>query len=74
VPVYAFKWTGEKATTKVDLPDEHAAWSQAVMTTGQMMRELDGSFPMAGELEVEVLDEAGRSIGWLCVKAGKGPH
>ena len=74
MPVYAFKWTGEKAATKVDLPDEHAAWSQAVMTTGQMLRELDGSFPKAGALEVEVRDEAGQPIGWISVKSGKEPH
>jgi len=74
VPVYAFKWTGEKAATKVDLPDEHAAWSQAVMTTGQMLRELDGSFPKAGALEVVVRDEAGQPIGWISVKSGKEPH
>lgn len=74
MPVYAFKWTGERATTKVDLPDEHAAWSQAVMTTGQMLRELNGAFPKAGVLEVEVLDAAGHPVGWISVKSGKESH
>lgn len=74
MPVYAFKWTGEEAATKVELPDEHAAWSQAVITTGQMLREMDGTFPKIGALEVEVRDESGRSIGWISVKTGQEPH
>jgi len=72
--MYAFKWTGEKTATKVELPDEQAAWSQAVITTGQMLRELDGAFPMNGALEVEVRDEAGQTVGWISVTSGKHPH
>lgn len=73
MPVYAFKWTGEKAVTEVELPNEQAAWSQAVMTTGEMLRELDGSFPKPGSLEVEVKDDTGRSVGWISVTARRGP-
>ena len=73
MPVYAFQWTGEKAVTEVELADEQAAWSQAVTTTGQMLRELDGSFPMPGSLEVEVKDDAGRSVGWISIMAHRGP-
>ncbi|WP_376772693.1 DUF6894 family protein [Ancylobacter sonchi] len=72
MPIYSFKWSGEELPTEVDLPDEHAAWSEAVMTLGQMLRELDGSFPTEGELEMEVQSGTGATVGWILVKTGKG--
>jgi len=74
MPTYAFRWTGEEAATEVELPDEHAAWSQAVTTTGELLREMDGAFPVPGALEMEVKDSAGHSIVWISVQARRGHH
>ncbi|WP_421697344.1 DUF6894 family protein [Ancylobacter sp.] len=59
MPKFAFHWTGETAPALVDLPDEAAAWGQAVATTGEILRDLDGSLPVPGEFEMTVRDATG---------------
>ena len=71
---YRFTWPGHEPATDVDLLDDAEAWSEMVTSAGEMLRDIDGSLPAAYSFEVVVVDESGRSIGWLVVTAGKGPR
>jgi uncharacterized protein DUF6894 len=40
-----------------ELPDKHAAWKEATVTTGQMIQNLGGRFAPGTEWRLEVTDE-----------------
>lgn len=69
MPTYQFQWTGEVAPTQVELPDDHAACGQAITTTGEILRELDGSFPVPGEFEMVVREAGGDLVLSITVRA-----
>lgn len=69
MPEFKFYWTGEQSPTSVELADEGAARSQAVTTTGEILRDLDGSFPMPGEFEMIVRDAGDNVIISITVRA-----
>lgn len=69
MPEFRFYWTGELSPTSVELPDERAARAQAVTTTGEILRDLDGSFPMPGEFEMIVRDADGNIVISISVRA-----
>lgn len=68
MPVYGFSWTGAPLTT-IDLPDEQAAWSQAITTVGEILKELDGSFPSPGAFNMDVTARDGRTLIAISVHA-----
>jgi hypothetical protein len=40
-----------------ELPDDQAAWREATIITGELVRELDGRFRPGQQWRLEVLDE-----------------
>ncbi len=40
-----------------ELPDKHAAWKEATVTTGQMIQSLDGNLQPGNEWRMDVTDE-----------------
>ena len=69
MPEFKFYWTGEQSPTSVELPDERAARGQAVTTTGEILRDLDVSFPMPGEFEMIVRDADDNIVISISVRA-----
>lgn len=45
--------------TRLDLPDLKAAWEEATITAGHMLKDLDGSLKPQTEWAVQVLDDSG---------------
>jgi hypothetical protein len=41
-----------------ELPDSKAAWREATMVTGELLRDLDGRFQPGRQWRLEVTDEA----------------
>lgn len=73
MPTFAFHWTGETAPALVELPDEAAAWGQAVTTTGEILRDLDGSLPVPGDFEMTVRDAAGAVLLAITIHTRQRP-
>ena len=63
--VYTFRIThrdSEIHETTLDLPDVKAAWEEATITAGHMLKDLDGSLKPNTEWAVQVLDDSGKPI------------
>src|SRR5688500_2116799 len=54
-----------------ELPHNHAAWSEAVRTCGEMLKNIDGDLPVNSKWEMEVSDEHGRTIFTLRFSANE---
>lgn len=68
MPRYFFHTDGSAPfhdATGVDLADDDAAWSQAVVAFGELLRDIDGKLPDGEEITITVVDEAGRPIATL---------
>jgi hypothetical protein len=52
-----------------ELPDRHAAWSEATKSAGLSLRDLDGKLEPGTEWRMDVLDAAGRRLFCLTVSA-----
>jgi hypothetical protein len=52
---------------RVELPDRQSAWDEAVRTTGEMLKDLDGD--LSADWTVEVCDEAGKCLFRIRVSA-----
>jgi hypothetical protein len=65
MPKYSFITTHNGTTVEsdepLDLPDIHAAWEEATIHAGQMLRDMDGSLGANTEWSVEVREQ-GRSV------------
>ena len=72
MPVYVFKWSDDEVPTHVDLSDDDAAWSEAVITLGLVLRDIDGSLPAPSDLGLSVEDESGRMVATMNVHAERG--
>ena len=44
------------------LPDFKSAHAEAIMTCGEMLRDIDGDLPIGSEWRMDVADETGRTI------------
>jgi hypothetical protein len=53
----------------LDLPDMRAAWIEATVACGEIMKEIDGDFSAPGELRLDVHDEARRPLFSLRVNS-----
>jgi hypothetical protein len=53
----------------IELPDLEAAQVEAIMTTGEMLRELRGGFRLGSEWRMEVADAAQKPVYVLRVTA-----
>jgi hypothetical protein len=63
---YTFRITHEASEieheTTLDLPDLHAAWEEATITAGHMLKDLDGDLKPKTEWAVQILDDSGNLI------------
>lgn len=59
---------GEQADP-LDLPDTRAAWAEATITCGELMKEIDGNFSAPGELRLDVSDKDRRPLFSLRVNS-----
>jgi len=53
----------------LDLPDTRAAWMEATVACGEIMKEIDGQFSAPGELRLDVLDATRRPLFSLRVSS-----
>ncbi|WP_419716072.1 DUF6894 family protein [Aureimonas altamirensis] len=65
MPRYFFQVTG--SVSHVDhegreLPNEAAAWALAIISTGELLRDLDGEMPDHARICTTVTDELGRDL------------
>ena len=74
MPLYFFQISGSPLATGVELVDDDAAWSLAVTSTGEALRDLDGELADRAEIVATVQDEAGRIVVKLRVFGEKGPR
>ena len=73
MPLYFFQISGSPLATGVELIDDDAAWSLAVTSTGEVLRDLDGELADRAEIVATVQDEAGRIVVKLRISGEKGP-
>jgi hypothetical protein len=52
-----------------ELPDKHAAWSEATRTAGDILRDLDGNFKPGSDWKLEVTNERGQPVYAIIVHA-----
>jgi hypothetical protein len=55
-----------------ELPDKHAAWKEATIMAGDILRGLDGRFKPGQAWKLEVTDERGELIYAIVVHAHQG--
>jgi hypothetical protein len=55
----------------LDLPDDHAAWIEATIACGELLRELDGRLNPGDQWSMAVKDETGRDLYLLEFKTQK---
>lgn len=75
MPLYFFHIAGSPLSEKaegVELPDDDAAWSLAVTSTGELLKDLDGRLPDRTEIVATVVDETGRIAVTLRISGRKG--
>jgi hypothetical protein len=53
----------------LDLPDFAAAWEEATISCGQMVRDLDGQLAEGAECSIEIQDENRRTLRSLVVSS-----
>jgi hypothetical protein len=55
--------------TEANLGDDNTAWSEAVSSIGQLLRDVDGKLPPHGLLTLDVFDEGGALVASISVDA-----
>ena len=74
MPRYFFHVTHERHETDQEgeeLPDKHAAWKEATVTAGQILRGLDGKLRPGCDWRMEVADEFQNTLYVLHIHAEK---
>jgi hypothetical protein len=54
-----------------ELPDKHAAWREATITAGEILRDIDGKLQQGREWRMEVTDEFDNLIFIIHINAEK---
>lgn len=66
MPRYYFRLSGslntEMKNEGLDLPDKHAAWSEATTACGELLKDLDGNLKPGDKWQMTVKDEAGADL------------
>ena len=68
MPRYFFHVSGASIYRDSDgsvLADDQAAWSHAVSSTGELLRDLDGKLESGAKIEIIVEDETGEVVATL---------
>jgi len=74
MPRYFFHITYERIEIDregEELPDEHAAWKEVTVTTGQMLQGIDGKLAPGRDWRMEVTDEFQNTLYVLHILAEK---
>nr|WP_246510270.1 hypothetical protein [Bradyrhizobium glycinis] len=50
-----------------ELPDDEAAWKEAIGYAGALFKDIDGKFRPGQEWSLEVTDEAGKPIYFISI-------
>ncbi len=72
MPLYFFQISGSLRTAGIELVDDDTAWSLAVTSTGEALRDLDGELADDSEIVATVQDGAGRVVGTLRILGDRG--
>jgi hypothetical protein len=73
MPLYLFRMSHQPPTdVVVELADDEAAWSLAVTSTGEVLRDLDGEMNDRHEIVATVHDETGRLVATLRISGERG--
>ena len=74
MPVYHFNVFHDAASHDhdgVELPDKDAAWKQATLVAGEMIKDIDGRLKPGHDWHMEVTDEFENPLWELHVKVEK---
>ena len=72
MPLFFFHITHDAESfpqSELDLPHPIAAWEQATVTAGEMLRDLGGRFRPGAEWRMDVADNSRRTIFCLRITA-----
>lgn len=65
MPLFFFQITHDAESFpqgELDLPHRNAAWEQATVTAGEMLRDLGGRFRLGAEWRMDVADNSRKTI------------
>ena len=57
----------------IDLPDIEAAWEEATVAFGQLVRDLDGTIKIGTDWAIEIQDDQRRPLRFISVSTGTLP-
>jgi hypothetical protein len=66
---YVFRWSDRPFVTEADLRDDDMAWSEAVSSIGQLLRDVGGNLSPLGLLTLDVFTEDGALVASISVDA-----
>jgi hypothetical protein len=69
MPIYRFRGPVGPDPEPVELPDNDAAWSEAVTLCGALLRDIDGQLDHASNWLLQVHDSGGEVIIEIDVRA-----
>ncbi|WP_131836089.1 DUF6894 family protein [Ancylobacter aquaticus] len=69
MPTYSFKWSDRRPIHEIELTSDDHAWSEAVASVGQLLRDVDGSMAPGEGVALEVFDGESRLIASVSVNA-----
>jgi hypothetical protein len=61
--------TLDRDTEGIELPDQRAAWAEAVAACGEALKEMDGALKLPPEWRMEVADESDNTLFSLRISA-----
>jgi hypothetical protein len=72
MPVYYFVIQPDQFPTDpdpVELPDDRAAWKEAVRSAGEIIKDLDGSFEVGSEWSLQIQDAEHKPLSTIKIIA-----
>ena len=69
MPIYSFKWSDRRPIHEIELTSDDHAWSEAVASVGQLLRDVDGSMEPGGVITLDVFDGKGDLLASVSVDA-----
>ena len=67
--LYTYTIASDEAPTNAELPDDDAAWAEAIRLSGEILRDLDGDLPADTDWRLSVTGAQGRPIATVVLIA-----
>ena len=69
MPQFTFRWSDQPASYTMELESLDQAWSEAVDSIGQALRDKDGHLPAPGCFGIQIFDEQAIRVASISIKA-----